>query len=386
MSGSTRPSWFSRVLLPGFVFQSVVIGGGYGTGREIVEFFLKLGPAAGLLAMVVSTLVWSAVCAVSFEFARLYQHYDYRRFFTELLGRGWWLFEVCYVVQLVITLAVIAAAAGGMLRETFAVPYALGVAGIVAAVGWLVFAGSRTIERTLAAWSFLLYGTYVVFFAWSLGRSGGMHTVWAASEASGGGWLVGGLRYAAYNLTAIPAVLFVLRHATSRRDAVSAGVLAGPIGILPGVLFYLAMVPQYPGIVDSAAPAATLLAVLDSRAFTLLFQVVLFGTLIETGTGMIHAVNERIASVFEERGRAMPRGIRPAVASGLLLAAVGLASFGLVALIARGYGTLTWVFLAVFVVPVLTWGVWKIRRAPSGHESASGATTSPSKLTGGTTG
>ena len=51
-----------RFLLPGFVFQSVVIAGGYGTGRELAEFFLSEGPVGGLLAMAVSTLVWSGVC------------------------------------------------------------------------------------------------------------------------------------------------------------------------------------------------------------------------------------------------------------------------------------------------------------------------------------
>ena len=30
--------------------------------------------------------------------------------------------------------------------------------------------------------------------------------------------------------------------------------------------------------------------------------------------------------------------------------------------IAGGYGALTWLFLIVFVAPVLTLGVWKIRR------------------------
>ncbi len=29
---------FQRYLLPGFVFQSIIIAGGYGTGRELVEF------------------------------------------------------------------------------------------------------------------------------------------------------------------------------------------------------------------------------------------------------------------------------------------------------------------------------------------------------------
>ena len=44
---SLREGYF----LPGFLFQSVVIAGGYGTGRELVEFFLTQGPLGGLLAL-----------------------------------------------------------------------------------------------------------------------------------------------------------------------------------------------------------------------------------------------------------------------------------------------------------------------------------------------
>ena len=46
-----QASFFKKYLLPGFVFQSVVIAGGYGTGREIVEYFLSYGPLGGLLRM-----------------------------------------------------------------------------------------------------------------------------------------------------------------------------------------------------------------------------------------------------------------------------------------------------------------------------------------------
>lgn len=40
-------SWFQRVLLPGFAFKAVIIGGGYATGRELVEFFFPSGPWGG---------------------------------------------------------------------------------------------------------------------------------------------------------------------------------------------------------------------------------------------------------------------------------------------------------------------------------------------------
>ena len=82
-------SAFRRYLLPGFIFQSVIIAGGYGTGRELVEFFLSQGPMGGLLGIIVATLIFSAVSMATFELARMWSAYDYRRFFQKLLGRGW---------------------------------------------------------------------------------------------------------------------------------------------------------------------------------------------------------------------------------------------------------------------------------------------------------
>jgi uncharacterized membrane protein YkvI len=135
--------------------------------------------------------------------------------------------------------------------------------------------------------------------------------------------------------------------------------------MIPGLLFFVAMVGQYPTILQRPVPANFLLEILGSRTFQIVFQLVLFGTLIETGTGLIHGMNERIAHAFQERGQVMPSLLRGGLALGLLVAGTLLAGVGLVDLIARGYGTLTWVFLLVFVLPVLTLGVRIIRSAPS---------------------
>ncbi len=48
-------SRFFRVyIIPGAVFQSVVVAGGYGTGRELVEYFTQYGPTGGILGMAVT--------------------------------------------------------------------------------------------------------------------------------------------------------------------------------------------------------------------------------------------------------------------------------------------------------------------------------------------
>lgn len=354
-------STLRRYLLPGFVFQSVVIAGGYGTGRELVEFFLTQGPMGGLLAIGVTTLIWSAVCMVTFELARQWGSFDYRHFFQGLLGRWWWLFEVCYVGLLLIVLAVVAAAAGAILEETFGLNYWIGVGGVMLAVGALVFGGNEAIERFFSFWSVVLYGLYAVFFVWCLQRFGSVIAPTLASEPAGSGWVWAGLRYAGYNLAVIPPVLATLRLHRTRKEAFTAGALVGPIAMIPGLLFFLCTVGQYPGIVDARVPANVLLEVLGSRSFQVAFQVVLFGTLVETGTGLIHAFNERISGLQADKDREMRRWVRPAVALGLLGVGTFISRFGLIDLIARGYGTLTLGVIATYVVPVLTVGVWKIR-------------------------
>src|SRR3546814_15147980 len=120
---TSASTWFQRYLLPGFVFQAAVIAGGYATGRELVEFFLPAGPWGGLLGMVVSMLVWSAVLMASFELARVARAYDYRSFFKVLLGRGWFVFALGYFLLMLVILAVMGAAAGEIVHSLFALPH-----------------------------------------------------------------------------------------------------------------------------------------------------------------------------------------------------------------------------------------------------------------------
>ena len=48
---------FLRIyLVPGAVLQSVMIGGGYGTGREVVEYFTRFGIGGGLGGIAVAAL------------------------------------------------------------------------------------------------------------------------------------------------------------------------------------------------------------------------------------------------------------------------------------------------------------------------------------------
>src|SRR5262249_37902836 len=126
MTASAASNWFRRLLLPGLAFKAVVIGGGYATGRELAEFFLPAGPVGGLFGLLITTLVWSATCVLTFLFAFETRSSEYRSFFRHLLGRWWVTFEIAYVAFIILVLSVFGAAAGLVGHAIFGWPEVIG--------------------------------------------------------------------------------------------------------------------------------------------------------------------------------------------------------------------------------------------------------------------
>ncbi|MEQ9426909.1 MAG: hypothetical protein RJQ09_20970 [Cyclobacteriaceae bacterium] len=354
-------SWFKKYLLPGFVFQSVLIGGGYGTGRELVEFFMTTGPSGGYLAMAVSTLVWSLVMMATYELARMTGKYDYKSFLTVILGKGWIAYEILLVLVAFLVVSVMASAAGELAEITIGIPPLIGSIVMMIIVVAIVFHGSKLIEKFFSIWSIALYVIYIILIilTWNVFSNEIKLTLTNPSEESA--WFVNGVRYAGYNIAILPALLYSVKYLETRNEAFTAGIFGGFIGMIPAALIYTAMLAQYPEIVNEAIPSNFLLVQLNIPWFNAIFQVILFGTFVETGIGYIHGFNERIATIYEGKGEQMPKYMRLVVAGVILVTAVFLANaLGLIGLIGEGYGMITWGFIAVYVIPVLTIGVYKI--------------------------
>ncbi len=359
-------SWFQRFLLPGFALKAVIIGGGYATGRELAEYFVPAGPWGGLAAMLLATLIWSVVAALTFAFARAMGAYDYRSFFKALLGPAWVAFEVAYIVFVVLILAVFGAAAGAIGAATFGWPDVAGsillALVIVAVTAW----GTGVVEQMFKYVSILLYTVYALFLILALASFGdAIGRGFATAPPPSGNWMAGGLTYAGYNIVGAVVILPVLRHLTSQRDAVVAGIVAGPLSMLPAILFFVAMMAFYPAIGAETLPSDFLLGRMDAPGFHILFQMMILAALLESGAGAVHAINERLSGAVEARGRP-PLGTRARAVIGAIILTGCMfvaARVGLVDLIASGYRFLAWLFLAVFVAPLLTVGAYRLFRS-----------------------
>ena len=360
-----RPSRFSRWLLPGLGVKAVVIGGGYATGRELAEFFLSRGPWGGLFAILFATLLFSIFCSLTFVLARRFETYDYKSFFKQLLGRAWHIFEFAYLIFVVLILAVYGAAAGAI-GNAFGAPLWVGTVLLAALIAGVVAFGNKAVEALFRDVSYLLYGVYALFIVLALWRFGSLVPGAFAAHPQTSGWALSGITYFGYNIIGAVVILPVLRHLLSDRDAVIAGTLAGPLTMIPALLFFIPMAAFYPEVQSATLPSDFLLQRIGIPAFHVLFQAMIFSALLESGTSSVHAINERLDRAWVTRtAKELTHAQRLGIAVVVLVGCMFLARrFGLVALIATGYRALAYILLATFILPLITVGVWKLWRWP----------------------
>ena len=152
------------------------------------------------------------------------------------------------------------------------------MAGIAAVVAF----GNKAVERLFRDVSYYLYGIYAVFIVLALWKFAGEVPGGFAQHPQTTGWALSGLTYFGYNIVGAVVILPVLRHLTSDRDAIVSGVIAGPLTMLPALLFFIPMVAFYPEVQSATLPSDFMLQRIGIPAFHLLFQAMIFSALLES--------------------------------------------------------------------------------------------------------
>ena len=367
--------WFGTIVLPAIILQSVLIGGGYATGREIVEYGAQYG-ASGWIAVLGIWIGFSVMAVLTFELARVFEVYEYKSFIKELIWKAWPLFDLLFLAMAVLIIAIMASAAGEIMQETLGIPYLAGILVIIAVVGVLAYYGAWLIEEFKTIGSAGLYVAFIAFAGIVIAATwGDIASTFAtgdssyAADASTGAVVQSGILYVGYNLAVFPAVFFALHRQTTREETLTAGLLAGTLMSLPFALSYVAMMGFYPqeSVMGAPVPWLPMLDAVGGTAIIALYGIVVGWTLIETSVGLIHAILDRIDADIDEvdagplegtEGLSRPQ--RGALGVGILTGAVVLSQVGIIALVAQGYTIMAYFFIALFAIPLLTVGVYRI--------------------------
>ena len=350
-------------VIPVGVYLSVSIAGGYGTGREVVEFYTRHGAYEGLYGLIVTVIGIAVLSALTFEFARQIRAYDYGTFIKALIGPFWVVFEMLYLCLLLLVLAVVGSAAGAMIAEHTAIPEKIGLLLMLGVVVVLIFYGRELVEKvmvflTLFLFSaFLLYFIFVFFNSWEQISS----ELRISSSPSQIDWLISASKFTLYSSTAAAFVLFATHGIKTRTEALISGALCGIFLMLPGLLFHISFLGALPEVTTQKVPVHWMITKLNNEVLLSIYLMAMLGTFIGTGSGFIQALNERLdVWSMEKLGRVLSPAAHSGVAIGGLLMSAVFGQLGIITLIAKGYGTMAWGFLFVFVLPVLFIATYKI--------------------------
>ena len=351
---------WQRIMLPGFLFQSMVIGGGYGTGAEMAQYFGVNGVVGGLLTCVVVALVWGAICAVTFEFTRVFKTYDYHSLTSALLGKASILYEITYIAACLMVLGVVVATSGNMFETLFHVNRWIGSFVLAIAICVIVISGTKAVENVFAFWSYALYIVYALFFILIFAKFGGSIGANLAVGEVKPTWFTNGVAYASYNLGIVAALLYSTAGCKSRGEAIASGLMSGVIAVVPAALLFLALSAFHPEYIALEVPVNMLFDKLNMPWLYYAFEIVLFGTLVETGMGFIKAVVDRVEVAVQKSKGSVPKGVRAGVTIGLMVIGLGISAFGITAIILKGYGSLPWAYTITLIIPLFTVGIYKL--------------------------
>jgi len=365
---------YAKYILPGVLLQSVLIGGGYATGREIYSYGAKFG-AMGWISGLTIGIGFALFAFLTFEICRIYKVYDYKNYIKQVIGPLWPVMDVLTVLIAIMLIAVMAAATGSIFEQV-GLPNFLGAVVIVLLCGLLNFKGSKVIEKFESVGTILLYGGYILFTIIVLiSKGSNIPQVFATADTSAydgkvtlGLCIWTGILYVAYNINSIPMGMFSLTRQTKRKETFFSGLIAGLLMVIPWFLSYFAMMCFYGDTSIVGADVATpwmemIKAVNGGPVLLALFSIVMGWTLVETATGCIHMIIDRFDIALEERGNARltdkNRGLITVIT---LLAALLLSRIGVVTLIEKGYSYLSYGFILFYLLPTLFIGGYKIIR------------------------
>lgn len=255
-----------RVLTYAGAIVAFLIGSGFATGQEILQYYASYGYwgvfGTGALVLVLMTYV-----AVEFFVVGQAQRFEkpsmvFRYYCGKHLGTFFDFFSVLFVF---LSFTVMVAGAGAVFEEHYGLSKHVGGIGLAAAVGITVWFGLRSLVDVIGK-----IGPLIVLIAVGLGVLGIVRDPGGIAEGSAllpdleltqaaSNWFMSGLSYVGFCMLWLAAFLTALgRTARSRREAASGGALGGVVFSLACVVVGLGLLANIERVNGTEIPMLVL--------------------------------------------------------------------------------------------------------------------------------
>ncbi|PIH04114.1 YkvI family membrane protein [Clostridium combesii] len=335
------------------------VGGGFATGNQTMNFFVKYGWHSIWLPAVIIIII-GLTYRESLVLAKNYGTYDYKSWSKKMYEPYDKFFSVIFEIGylMIVLLGTGGSIAGSAsLMETYGVNYLVGVLITGGIFYILTIYGSELIRKasTIITVLILIFLTIIVIVG-IVNNSGNLsHLVSTKySPSSFGTVLYSGLRYAGYQAFVVAIVLSASDTLKSDK-AINKSILLGII--LNGVMITLScimLLAWMPGAQKETIPILYICKRLNSGFLLFSYSVVLFLAFVSTGIGCVFGAVARFEHVFKKPENIKKR--RGLISLVCMILSMAISLFGLTKIVVIGYGYVGIIGIFVVVIPCIVSG------------------------------
>lgn len=256
-----RMDEFSDIFKVSSVYMAAVIGAGFASGREIVQFFSGYNHG-GFYGIILAGVLFALIGAIVLDRVYTGRIRNYDEFIFPMLG--WfmgWVVQVVVTVFLMCLFCIMIAGGGTILYQNLGIPYIYGV--VLMAIICLAAMASdikgitavNTVLVPVLVAGMVLVGAYIIYT-----RDTSVFNYAGILSAITNNWVVSAIIYVSYNsIMSIVILCTLLPMLKSRKVGIAGGLLGGLILCGIAFLINIALMTFYPWALSEELPVLSVI-------------------------------------------------------------------------------------------------------------------------------
>ncbi|MBD8067420.1 hypothetical protein [Bacillus sp. PS06] len=328
------------------VYVGTVVGAGFATGREIVEFFTQYG-IYGLVGIIITGILFMWLGAKMMMIARQIRANSYMEFNEYLFGRriGWFINGLMLIVLIGVT-SVMLSGAGAVFHEQLGFPYQSGViVTIILAIGVLLFGIKGLYGVNMVVVPMLIFFSTIIALRIVVEGEMSLFIIPDESSQRSLDWLVSPFTYAAFNLAMAQAVLVPLAKEVKHESSLKWGGIVGGLALCLILVSSHISLSSIPDVLELEIPMAE---VMKTTFLSLhwIYIFVIYGEIFTSVIGDIFGLQRQLKQMIR-----LPNVM---IMMGIIVIAYGISLLGYSSLISVLYpifGYMSFALLGVLMLP-----------------------------------
>ena len=358
----------------GAVLFSAHAGGGFATGNQANTYYVGLG-WAGIVSAIVAMLLLTLTMREAMIMYNSRGLTSYKQLFETLyhpFDKIEWLFEIFFYIMVLMAVAAAISGAASALRSYFGVNYYLGVVAVGCLVLLLTIFGAGIVRAASTYMGIAILVTAITIYAIGIFKSESpLFTVLSADFQTTGSANVpkaifNAFTYAGFQCVTLPTMIACGTTMRSKQGCAKAMWISFAMNALAlclAVFMLTGWQSYYSGVEGGTViPTLTVCKALNIGALAWAYYICLLLCFLSTGVTSVFGFTERFEKTKVFSGIRQENLRRGVVALLIMAVSMGISLVGLSSIVKYGYGYCGYIGIAIIVVPFLTVGVYKNRK------------------------